>query len=146
MKKVKTNNLTYNLFPYKKKYWYKNLKGIPVLFKRFVFLLRHGYTPAACWDTYAWFIDTMTEILEWHRNERLGTPCIMLPYQDTQEWEDNNNVAWNAILDDMINMLYFMRDDFLGGVEAPVDVEGFKERTKDNFMKLFAKYFYNLWD
>ena len=69
-KKKKTNNISYRLF-HNHSIW-RNIKDIPTFFKRLYFLLRHGYSPMAQWETFEWFIDVMTEIMLNYRNNRFG--------------------------------------------------------------------------
>lgn len=46
------NNLTFGLFEYPKRFWYYNLKDIPIFIQRIFFTLKHGYSPVAQWETF----------------------------------------------------------------------------------------------
>lgn len=53
-----------SVFDYHGRYWYKNIKMIPIYFQEIRFLMKHGYPSIAQWDTFDWFINTMKPILE----------------------------------------------------------------------------------
>lgn len=141
----RTNNLTFGLFTYKGKYFLNNVRDIPIYFKRLGFLLTHGYSPMAKWETFEWFIDVMDEILGNYRHNRYGNK----PYPNIpeEEWEKVND----QVYDEMLGLLYTMRDK----EQSIIDIDGeeatakaIKERNeaKDKFFELFAKNFYDLWD
>lgn len=136
-KKKTTNNITFGLFDSHS--LIRNLKDIPIYFKRLVFLLKHGYSPVAQWETYHWFICVMREIFTFYKNERIGD----IPIEDVPEdkWKDMNDELYDnllSLLDDMNEEKYYPRDTMLGGIKM--------ERAKEEFFKLFSKYFYHLWD
>ena len=78
------NNLTFGLFEYPKRFWYYNLKDIPIFIKRIFFTLKHGYSPVAQWETFGWFITVMREILVNYRDNRMGTPFV-IPYYNIDD-------------------------------------------------------------
>lgn len=136
-KKIQTNNLTFGLFNSHSPI--RNLKDIPIYFKRLTFLLKHGYSPVAQWETYDWFICVMREIFTFYRNERVGS----IPIEDVPEdkWEDMNDELYDnllSLLDDMDEEEYYPKDTMLGNIKM--------ERAKEEFFKLFSKYFYDFWD
>ncbi len=136
-KKKTTNNITSGLF--NSRSFISNLKDIPIFFKRLHFLLQHGYSPVAQWETYHWFICVMREIFTFYKNERMGD----IPIEDVPEdkWKDMNDELYDnllSLLDDMDEEKYYPRNTMLGGIKM--------ERAKEDFFKLFSKYFYNLWD
>lgn len=140
MKSIK--NITFGLFAYPKRFWYRNFRDIPTLFKRIFFTLKHGYTPAAQWDTFSWFIAVMREVLRYYRYERVGT-SVVIPYADINE----NSEAYNKILDEMILLLEEMDD--CNPKYFNMDSRKAQEQctaAKDRFFELFSKYFYSLWD
>lgn len=118
-------------FYHTKKYWYKNLKQIPLFFKLTHYLIKHGYDEYATWMTFSWFIDTMKSILISYRKNHCGYPI------------DLENEEWNNIIDKMISLLDDMDED-----NPKYNKGDFEEmyKSKDEFFKLFSKYFYNLWD
>ena len=141
----KTNNLTFGLFTYKGKYFLNNIRDIPIYFKRLGFLLTHGYSPMAKWETFEWFIAVMDEILGNYRYHRYGN--IPFPNIPEEEWEKANN----QIYDEMLECLHTMRDKEQSVIN--IDDNDLIEKTieernaaKDKFFELFAKNFYNLWD
>ena len=94
------NKLSFGLFMFHGKSWWRNLKDIPIFIKRIFFVLKHGYSPVAQWETFQWFIDVMREILTNYRHFRSGTPDII------DSGTKNENIeAYNAILDRMIDLL-----------------------------------------
>ena len=132
-KKIQTNNLTFGLFNFRNPI--TNLKYIPIYFKRLAFLLKHGYSPMAQWETYHWFICVMREIFTFYKNERVGD----MPIEDVSEdkWKDMNDELYDnllSLLDDMDEEKYCSKDTIK------------MERAKEEFFKLFSKYFYDFWD
>lgn len=132
-KKIQTNNLTFGLFNFRNPI--TNLKDIPIYFKRLAFLLKHGYSPMAQWETYHWFICVMREIFTFYKNERVGD----MPIEDVPEdkWKDMNDELYDnllSLLDDMDEEKYYPKDTIK------------MERAKEEFFKLFSKYFYDFWD
>nr|DAO44991.1 MAG TPA: hypothetical protein [Caudoviricetes sp.] len=139
------NNITFGLFAYPKWVWYRNLEDIPIFIKRIFFTLKHGYSPAAQWETFGWFIAVMREVLTSYRDNRMGTPVIIPGYDIENLTSENKNVEiYNSILDEMITLLDKMdEDNYLTYDSASL---GAMNAAKDRFFKLFSKYFYTLWD
>lgn len=132
-KKIQTNNLTFGLFNSRSPI--SNLKDIPIYFKRLAFLLKHGYSPMAQWETYHWFICVMREIFTFYRNERAGDMLIEDVPED--KWKDINDELYDnllSLLDDMDEEKYYPNDTIK------------MEQAKEEFFKLFSKYFYDFWD
>lgn len=130
--KNKINRLCFNLFQYKGKYFYKNIKDIPLFFSRLKFVIKHGYYPQAEWETFYYFIDIFTEIISTYRYERNGTPVITGDV-------DKDEKDFNLVLEEMLNCLQIMKKyDNIDYVVV--------NNVKDRFFKLFSKYFYDLWD
>ena len=123
-------------FNYRGKYWYKNIEYIPLYFKQMHFLIKHGYDKYAHWETFNWFIDTMSSVLKKYRKIHYGYPWNM----ELDEWD--------AIIDRMIELLDLMDEDS----QTYQDYEDYKKlledmnSAKDEFFELFSKYFYHLWD
>lgn len=136
------------LFNFKKRYWYKNLRDIKIFLGRIPFLLKHGYCPVANWETSAWFIDVMKEILTNYRHYRMGTPVIIDDYfQDEAANCKRNEQEYNKILDRMIELLNLM--DETNPIYNDMDwqeVDKKHNAAKDEFFELFSKHFYGLWD
>ena len=128
----KINRLCFNLFQYKGKYFYKNIKDIPIFFSRLKFVIKHGYYPQAEWETFSYFIDIFIEIISTYRYERNGTPVITGDV-------DKDEKDFNLVLEEMLNCLQIMKKyDNIDHVIV--------NNVKDRFFKLFSKYFYDLWD
>lgn len=140
---MKTNKLSCGLFIF---HGWRNLKDIPIFINRIFFTLKHGYSPVAKWETFAWFIDVMKEILTNYRYNRDGTP-IMDDVFVANNYDSANEEAYNKILDHMIELLNQMDEnnpiydnmDWKEKCEAIVD-------AKNEFFKLFSEHFYDLWD
>ena len=122
-------------FDYRGKYWYKNLKQIPLYFKLMHHLIKYGYDEYATWETFNWFIDTMKSILTSYRKNHCGYPMHL----EEEEWD--------GIIDKMIALL-----DDMDECNPKYDEEEYNKRyekmsvAKDEYFKLFSEYFYNLWD
>ena len=136
------NKLSFGLFMFHGKSWWRNLKDIRILIKRIFFTLKHGYSPVAQFETFEWFIVVMREILVNYRDNRTGTPVII----DSGN-EDENIEAYNKILDNMIDLLDKMDESNpIYNNMSWKDADKKKEDAKNEFFKLFSKYFYTLWD
>ncbi len=136
------NNITFGLFAYPKSVWWRNFKDIPIFFKRIFFTLKHGYSPAAQWDTFSWFIAVMREVLHYYRYKRFGDP-IITTYEDIAK----NSEAYNKILDEMIQLLDNM--DECNPKYFNISIQEKQEQciiAKNRFFELFSEYFYFLWD
>ena len=136
------NKLSFGLFMFHGKSWWRNLKDIPIFIKRIFFVLKHGYSPVAQWETFQWFIDVMREILTNYRHFRRGTPDII------DSGTKNENIeAYNAILDRMIDLLDKMDESNpIYNNMSWKDADKKKEDAKNEFFKLFSEQFYGLWD
>ena len=136
------NKLSFGLFMFHGKNWWRNLKDIPIFIKRIFFVLKHGYSPVANWETFQWFIDVMREILTNYRHFRSGTPDII------DSGTKNENIeAYNAILDRMIDLLDKMDESNpIYNNMSWKDADKKKEDAKNEFFKLFSEQFYGLWD
>lgn len=141
---MKTNKLSCGLFMFRGIHWWRNLKDIPIFIKRIFFVLGHGYSPVAQWETFEWFRDVMKEILTNYRYNRAGTPVIII---NDDNWNDKNIDAYNNILDKMIELLDQMDEN--NKIYDNMDWKTKDElmnNAKDEFFKLFSKYYYDLWD
>lgn len=143
-----TNNLTFGLFDYPKRFWYYNLKDIPIFIKRIFFTLKYGYSPVAQWETFEWFITVMREILVNHRDNRMGTPVVIPNYNINDLISENKNVnVYNNLLDEMITLLDQMDENNSAYNDISLEeMYSTMDTAKDKFFELFSKYFYTLWD
>lgn len=143
------NKITCGLFMYRGKYFWKNFRDIHIFFERIFFTLKHGYSPVAKWETFAWFIDVMKEILTNYRYNRCGDPILIDNYfnNDGTENRDENEEANNKLFDRMIKLLNKM--DERNEIYYDMDWEA-KDRlmnnAKNEFFKLFSEHFFSLWD
>ena len=128
-------------FPYTikrkiKEFYRETCYGLQRMFK--------GYDAVDTFETYAKFIDRYSKILTEYKKNMHGYPGMM-----TEE-------EWNKIIDDMLLHLYWM-DESNVERELEKDVpknwclcwnatQEIMDKHKDEFFKLFSKYFYNLWD
>lgn len=149
---MKTNKLSCGLFMFHGTSWWRNLRDIPIFVERIFFVLKNGYSPVAQWDTFEWFIDVMREILTNYRYNRVGTSGVV-EYRDDDSWSDENEEAYNKILDEMIELLDKMEERYY----LSENIEDLKKidytemynkqnEAKDRFFELFSKYFYTFWD
>ena len=142
------NKLSWGLFMFHGKDWWRNLKDIPIFIKRIFFTLKHGYSPVAQWETFGWFIAVMREILVNYRDNRTGTPVVIPDYNIDDLIRENKNIEiYNNILNEMIKLLDKM--DECNSAYNDVSLEKMHsamDSAKNKFFELFSKYFYTLWD
>ena len=142
------NKLSFGLFMFHGKSWWRNLKDIPIFIKRIFFTLKHGYSPVAQWETFSWFISVMREILVNYRDNRMGTPVVIPDYNIDDLISENKNIEiYNNILNEMIELLDKM--DECNSTYNDVSLEerhSAMDTAKNKFFELFSKYFYTLWD
>lgn len=130
-------------FRYRGRYWYRNIKEIPLYFKLMHHLIKYGYDEFAEWETFNWFIHTMQSILPQYRNH-MGVPIVIDNYTDDKESE--NEDKWYSIIDRMVVLLALMDEENYFNYESYEDQYKEMNAAKDEFFELFSKYFYNLWD
>ena len=142
------NKLSWGLFMFHGKDWWRNLKDIPIFIKRIFFTLKHGYSPVAQWETFEWFIAVMREILINYRDNRTGTPVVIPDYHTDDLISENKNIEiYNNILNEMIGLLDQMDEcnSTYNGVSLE-EMHSAMDSAKNKFFELFSKYFYTLWD
>ena len=142
------NKLSFGLFMFHGKSWWRNLKDIPIFIKRIFFVLKHGYSPVAQWETFSWFISVMREILVNYRDNRMGTPVVIPDYNIDDLISENKNIEiYNNILNEMIKLLDKMDEcnSTYNGVSLE-EMHSAMDSAKNKFFELFSKYFYTLWD
>ena len=142
------NKLSFGLFMFHDKDWWRNLKDIPIFIKRIFFTLKHGYSPVAQWETFGWFITVMREILVNYRDNRMGTPVVIPDYNIDDLISENKNIEiYNNILNEMIELLDKMDEcnSTYNGVSLE-EMHSAMDSAKNKFFELFSKYFYTLWD
>ena len=145
---MNTNKLSFGLFMFHGKSWWRNLKDIPIFIKRIFFTLKHGYSPVAQWETFGWFITVMREILVNYRDNRTGTPVVIPDYHTDDLISENKNIEiYNNILNEMIELLDKMDEcnSTYNGVSLE-EMHSAMDSAKNKFFELFSKYFYTLWD
>ena len=112
---------------------------------------KRGYSYGDVWDMDFWFLRTVKPMLIHLRDNGIGIPNeLYIPDAD------NERVAWEAVLTEMINCLDLMYEDkakeHLGIVDDDYSFESYKktwalmEENKNRFFDLFSKYFYSFWD
>ena len=142
------NKLSFGLFMFHGKSWWRNLKNVPIFIKRIFFTLKHGYSPVAQWETFEWFIAVMREILINYRDNRTGTPVVIPDYHTDDLISENKNIEiYNNILNEMIELLDKMDEcnSTYNGVSLE-EMHSAMDSAKNKFFELFSKYFYTLWD
>lgn len=140
-------------FSWPKKYWYRNIKEIPLYFKLMHHLIKHGYDEYATWETFDWFIRTMKSVLSDYKDSHQGVPILLDNYPWRAETDEDKKIVseneskWNEIINKMIDLLDDMDEN-----NPKYDDLDFKrqneeiESAKNDFFELFSKYFFNLWD
>ena len=140
-----TNKLSWGLFMFRGKNWWRNLKDVPIFIKRIFFTLKHGYSPVAQFETFEWFITVMREILINYRDNRTGTLIVISNYDADSSISENKNIeAYNNIFNEMIELLDKMDEcNYLTYDSTSLEA---MDSAKNKFFELFSKYFYTLWD
>lgn len=146
-------------FPYRGRWFYKNLLNFPEYFRDLHYLIKHGYDITAVWSTFSWFYEVMKPILTEYRDNMHGTPIVRddCPTDVTfnsdryMDWLELNRQDWNGIINKMIDLLDQM-DENNPKYDIDDDKESFDKIgksinvAKDEFFELFSKYYYDLWD
>lgn len=129
-------------FYYRARYWYKNIKYIPLYFKQIYHLLKYGYDEGATWEIFDWFLENMKDILIKYRQNHCGFAIT-----DDNLSSDENEALWDATIDRMIELLDLM-DECNPKYKTGEYKKNYAEMNaaKDEFFALFSKYFYHLWD
>ena len=142
------NKLSCGLFMFRGKNWWRNLKDIPIFIKRIFFILKHGYSPVAQFETFEWFITVMREILINYGDNRTGTPVVIPDYDTDSLISENKNIeAYNNILNEMIELLDQMDENNSAYNDVSLEkMHSAMDSAKNKFFELFSKYFYTLWD
>lgn len=138
-------------FNYPKKYWYKNIRNIPLYFRLIHELVKYGYDEYATWETFNWFSATMKSVLIRYKEGHQGVPVIIEDYPIDFQNEEANAEIWDKIIDRMIELLDLMQED-CSKYEHYEGIEGLKKRHKEmdaakcEFFNLFSKHYWDLWD
>lgn len=154
MKTKNTNNISWALFGWKPRYFWRNIKDLKYFFERIGFTLKHGYAPQAQWETFAWFIDVMKEILVFYRDDKYGTPIIIDNYEfGSEKSDEENEKAYRDLINRMIALLDLMDENnpiydygFDVTMKQTEEYDRMMEEAKNEFFELFSKYFYHFWD
>ena len=88
----------------------------------------------------------MREILINYRHNRLGSPCVV-EFNDYETWSEENEKAYDTILDKMIDLLDKMdeNNEIYDNMDWKTEYET-QISAKNEFFKLFSEYFFSLWD
>ena len=105
-----------------------------------------GYDCVDTFETFYKFVERYTKILTEYQKKHYGIPGEFI---DREE-------EWDAVIDEMLYHLKYMDEETVIDElekDAPEDwsvdnmlVYEIMEKHKDEFFKLFSKYFYHLWD
>ena len=132
------DTITWPYYKLRNLYWYihRNVKfGFQRMFR--------GFDNADAYEFFSNFIDRNYKLLKHFKKHNWGYPANL-----TEE-------EWDNILEEMIQHLYMMDecniiDTLKQGMPEDYEVDyksvyEIMERHKDEFFKLFSKYFYGLW-
>jgi hypothetical protein len=107
---------------------------------------KRGYDDPDWFELYNNFINRYRKILTDFKQRNQSVPM---------EFE-NDHDGWTAIIDEMLYHLNFMDETYIIDLLSknmpkyykpePITVYEIMEKHKDEFFKLFSKYFFNLWD
>lgn len=105
-----------------------------------------GYDAVDTFATFDKFIERYAKILTEYRKKHCGIPMEFLESEE----------EWDNVIDEMLYHLHYMSEETVTKElekDVPDDwsVSGITvyevmDKHKDEFFKLFSKYFYNLWD
>lgn len=118
-------------------------------FRRRCQRFKRGWAYSDAWDMNAWFVHTLKPMLIYLKNNGISYP---IGFNDRSEWE--------TVLDEMINCLNFMDEDYCIEFLGFGAVDYYKCMTredwdrvytimaenKNKFFELFSEYFFDLWD
>lgn len=148
MKKKSPNSLTWGLFNCRFPYHWAS--DFWIMLQRIPFVIKHGYYPQMRFETYYCSIYMWREILQWYRENRIGTEIIIPEegenYWLNNDWLDKNEKAYNAELDELIAELAIMEEDPFDHPDGYAAGNEKREAAKDRFFKKFSKMFFGLWD
>ena len=135
----------YKLFNYST--LWDNIKYLPRTIKYRFQRASRGWADCDTWNMDFWFMKVMRPMLQHLRDTHTSHPGNL-----TEE-------AWNVVLDRMIFLLNEMDENtcsqqnvFWKGkdkdraLEREMDICKYRNSCKDEFFRLFSKYFYDLWD
>jgi hypothetical protein len=105
-----------------------------------------GYDSVDTFETFYKFIERYTKILTEYKKKHCGIPM---------EFE-NSAEEWDKVIDEMLYHLHYMDEERVtkelenavpdGWHVSQIIVDNIMLHHKDEFFKLFSKYFYDLWD
>ena len=93
---------------------------------------KRGWANEDTWSINWWFLNTMLPMLTHFRDNLNGYPIC---FENETQWQDE--------LTKMIELLKKIKEP--DAYENPCHVQ-MRVRAKDEFFKLFSKYFFDLWD
>ena len=137
------NKISSGLFGFTGLNWWRNIGDIPFFLRRVCFTLKHGYAPQAQWETFSWFIAVMREVLDFYINKRMGdipTPGLT---------EEENTEYYDTLYKHMRSLLDVMDESYYENADTAEEQHKLYEEAvaaKDEFFRLFAEQFYDLWD
>ena len=136
-------------------YWYCFKLWLPINRLKFLYWDIHraikfgfqrmfrGFTNQDSYAFYSSFVNRNLKLLRFFKKHNIGYPCNITPEE------------WDNILDKMIYHLELMDEDrvvekLCEGMPEDwfplyTDVSNIMERHKEEFFKLFTKWFYHLW-
>ena len=132
----------YKLFKGKFPYCLRDIKYITKALKYRVQRALRGWADCDAWNIDTWFLEVMPQILQNLKDNLHTHPGTM------------TEAEWNSILGTMIFLLSEMNEDTCSQRNDTSDNFFYRERAlfnyrdhcKDEFFKLFSKYFWDLWD
>lgn len=146
----------YKLFRGRFPYCLRDIKHIPRALKYRVQRAFKGWAPCDTWNIDCWFMEVMPQMLRYLKENKHSYPV----YLTEKEW-DNILEYMAFLLDEMdetkcsqqneIWNEYFNSDrsisvDREAALARDEEIANYRYKCKDEFFKLFNKYFYDLWD
>lgn len=123
----------------------RKLKRIISKLKCYMQRASRGWADCDAWNIDTWFLKVMPQILQ-HLKDNMYTHPVTI-----------TEAEWNSILGTMIFLLSEMDEDTCSQkndasytsdnfFDRERELSNYRNHCKDEFFKLFSKYFWDLWD
>ena len=117
------------------------IKNTKQYWKDINYLVENGYDKSATCDLDKWFMSIMKDILPQYK-VRENFAII-----NAEKTEEENYALWQETIDKMIDLLEKMDEasEVYNGINYK-EKDKTVNKSKNEFFKLFSKYFYEFWD
>ena len=139
---------------YKSAFWFlvREIPNLPKTIKWRTQRLFRGYSDCDLWGLDEHLAKLIVKRLKAFRKiKRHGIPCDFAKGDSDEDFE-KGLIKWEEIIDEMIWTFEYVINDYCFGVDEVFEPKYNKEKAEElgkryeKGIKLFAKYFSNLWD